>query len=163
MLLDELVRCIEVLQERIRSYADVLRENETRTRMALIDPLLRVLDWDVSDPGVTPEYRVQDRRADYALLGHDGSPVAVVEAKKLGEPLKAHQTAGLHALSGSYPILGWERIPLARLGCSFDVGGRKALYRKIPYQRRYPGQTGSVEVYRAYRAGSSRRNFLCQG
>ena len=69
MLLEDLVGCIELLQERIRSYSAPLRENETRTRMALIDPLLRALDWDVSDPGVvTPEYRVKDGWADYALL-----------------------------------------------------------------------------------------------
>ena len=94
MLLEDLVGCIELLQERIRSYSAPLRENETRTRMALIDPLLRALDWDVSDPGVvTPEYRikdgVKDGWADYALLRPDGSPAAAVEAKKLGEALES--------------------------------------------------------------------------
>ena len=58
MVLGDLVGSIELLQERIRSHNAVLRENETRTRMALIDPLLSALGWDISDPGVvTPEFK----------------------------------------------------------------------------------------------------------
>ena len=41
MLLDELVSVIETLKQRIREHGSRLRENETRTRMALIDPLLQ--------------------------------------------------------------------------------------------------------------------------
>ena len=60
--------------------------------MALIDPLMHTLGWDVSDPGVvTPEYKVSDGWADYALLRPDGRPVATVEAKKLGTVLAAHR------------------------------------------------------------------------
>ncbi len=92
MLLDELVGVIDLLQKRIRSHEAVLRGHETRTRVGLIDPLLKALGWDVSDPGVvTPEYKVRDKRADYALLGLDDKPAATVEAKRLGEPLNAHE------------------------------------------------------------------------
>ena len=92
MLLGELVECIELLQERIRSHRDTLRESETRTRMALIDPLLRALGWDVFDPEVViPEYKAGGGRADYALLRTDGQPAATVEAKKLGEMLRPHR------------------------------------------------------------------------
>lgn len=92
MLLDELVRCLEVLQGHIRSHTAALQRTEAQTRLALIDPLLRVLDWDVSDPSmVTPEYPVETRRVDYALLYPKGTPVAVVEAKKLGADLTAHR------------------------------------------------------------------------
>ena len=91
-MLEELVSVIESLQERIRSHGAVLRENETRTRMALIDPLLQALGWDVSDPEVvTPEYNVGGGWADYALLRSDGQPAATVEAKKLGERLDSHR------------------------------------------------------------------------
>ncbi len=91
-MLDDLVAVIETLQQRIREHGATLRENETRTRMALIDPLLVALGWDVSDPGVvTPEYGIGDDLVDYALLGSDGQPVALVEAKKLGEPLAVHE------------------------------------------------------------------------
>ena len=92
MGLDDLVARIELLQARIRSHKDVLRENETRTRMALIDPLMHALGWDVSDPGVVrPEYKVSGGWADYALLRPDGLPAATVEAKKLGDSLASHR------------------------------------------------------------------------
>ena len=102
MLLGELVGCIELLQERIRSHRDALRENETRTRMALIDPLLRALGWDVFDPGmVKPEYKVEGGWADYALLRSDGRPAATVEAKKLGEALSSHRMQMLNYANAS--------------------------------------------------------------
>ena len=102
MALDELVGCIELLQERIRSHGDALRENETRTRMALIDPLLRALGWDVSDPKVVaPEYKVGGGLADYALLRADGRPAATLEAKKLGETLSSHRMQMLNYANAS--------------------------------------------------------------
>ncbi len=68
-----------------------MQDNETRTRMALIDPLLIALGWDTSDPAlVIPEY-ASNGRADYALLGSDGNPAAFIEAKRLGEGLKTHR------------------------------------------------------------------------
>ena len=92
MVLGDLVGCIELLRGRMRSHRDALRENETRTRMALIDPLLRALGWNVFDPDVvTPEYKVGGGWADYALLHTDGRPAAIVEAKKLGEALGSHR------------------------------------------------------------------------
>ena len=92
MGLDDLIALIELLRARIGSHHTVLRENETRTRMALIDPLIHALGWDVSDPGaVTPEYKVGPGWADYALLRPDGKPAAIVEAKKLGEALASHR------------------------------------------------------------------------
>ena len=60
--------------------------------MALIDPLLRALGWDVFDPEVVaPEYKVAGGWADYALLRTDGKPAAILEAKKLGEALSPHR------------------------------------------------------------------------
>ena len=91
MLLDDLIAVIETLKQRIADHGPTLQENETRTRMALIDPLLQALGWDTSDPRlVTPEYDVNGRRADYALLGQNGMPAATLEAKKLGAPLSTH-------------------------------------------------------------------------
>ena len=102
MALDDLVARIELLRARIRSHNATLRENETRTRMALIDPLMHALGWDVSDPGVvTPEYRVSDGWADYALLRPDGQPAATVEAKKLGEALASHRMQMLNYANAS--------------------------------------------------------------
>ncbi len=101
-MLDDLVHVIETLQQRIRDHSTTLRENETRTRMALIDPLLSALGWDVSDPGaVAPEYNVSGRWADYALLRPDGEPAATVEAKKLGESLASHRMQMLNYSNAS--------------------------------------------------------------
>lgn len=101
-MLDDLVSVIETLQQRIREHGATLRENETRTRMALIDPLLIVLGWEVSDPAVvTPEYSVSGRWADYALLRPDGQPAATIEAKKLGESLASHRMQMLNYSNAS--------------------------------------------------------------
>ena len=92
IVLDDLVDRIESSRARIRSHSAALQENETRTRMALIDPLLHALGWDVSDPGVmTPEHKMSGGWADCALLLPDGQPAATVEAKKLGEALASHR------------------------------------------------------------------------
>ena len=72
----------------ITTHGDYLSKHETRTRQVLIDPLLRELGWDVSDPtAVQLEYRVGQQWADYALMS-DGHPVAVIEAKRLGRDLE---------------------------------------------------------------------------
>ena len=92
MPLDDLVHVIETLQQRIKDHGDSLRQNETRTRMALIDPLLQALGWDVADPSaVLPEYDVSGKRADYALLSGN-SVVVFLEAKRLDEPLSNHRS-----------------------------------------------------------------------
>lgn len=89
-LLDDFVELIETLKTRIRDHGHTLRENETRTRMVLVDPLLCALGWDTRNPEfVMVEYQVEKRRADYALLG-DGTPAAIVEAKRLGDALDQH-------------------------------------------------------------------------
>ena len=101
MLLGALVNVIETLKERINAHGATLRQNETRTRMALIDPLLAALGWDTSDPElVTPEF-ISNGRADYALLKPGGKPLALVEAKKLGEPLENHRMQMLNYANAS--------------------------------------------------------------
>lgn len=92
MLLDDLVQVIETLQQRISDHRESLRQNEMRTRVALIDPLLTALGWNVSDPAsVTAEYPVGGGRADYALHTAGSIPAATLEAKKLGESLEPHR------------------------------------------------------------------------
>ena len=89
MPLDDLVQVIETVRQRIHAYGHAL--NETQTRMALIDPLLTSLGWDVSDPGiVTPEYRTDVGWADYALRGPGNKVSAVIEAKRYGSFVENH-------------------------------------------------------------------------
>ena len=90
MLLEPLVSTIETIKGRIATHGPTLRENETRTRMALIDPLLQALGWDTSDPAlVTPEYRTGGW-ADYALIGPGNRATAIIEAKRLGSVVENH-------------------------------------------------------------------------
>ena len=92
MPLDDLVSVIETLKARLQTHRQVLQANETRTRMALIDPLLQALGWDTADPAlVMPEYDLSGNRADYALLDGTATPVAFVEAKHLGISLASHR------------------------------------------------------------------------
>jgi len=67
----------------------LLSKDEAATRAALIDPVLRALGWDTADVAmVEPERTVQNKQSlDYVLKSRDGSILAVIEAKKLGEPL----------------------------------------------------------------------------
>ena len=91
MPLDDLTGVIEKLQRRIEKHGASLRANETRTRLALIDPLLCALGWDTADPDVVmPEYRVDVGWADYALQRPGTQPIAVIEAKRLGSVVDHH-------------------------------------------------------------------------
>ena len=81
---DDLLQTIEKLKARIREHGTYIAPYESRTRVALIDPLLTALGWDVSDPSLVHiEPRTVNGWADYALLGSNGEPIAFVEAKKL--------------------------------------------------------------------------------
>ena len=88
MPLESLLALVNKLRERIDAHGDKLRQSEALTRYALIDPLLRALGWDTADPELMiPEYRSGGVSADYALL-NNGRPAMMVEAKKLGTPLR---------------------------------------------------------------------------
>ena len=103
-LLQPLVEVIETVKRRIAEHGASLRENEIRTRLALIDPVLHALGWDVSDPAVvTPEFTTPNGRADYALKNPNGDAVAAIflEAKKLGENLQPHRMQMLNYANAS--------------------------------------------------------------
>ena len=88
MPLESLLQLVETLRGRIEAHRAVLSQSEARTRYGLIDPLLRELGWETSDPNmVVPEYSSGTGRADYALLSN-GRPAMMVEAKKLGTRLQ---------------------------------------------------------------------------
>ena len=114
---------IEKLRKMIETQRRYLAENETRTRQALIDPLLRELGWDVSDPDLVElEYWVKKQRADYALMS-DGQPVAVIEAKKLGVDLEDQIMQALnYANAGGIPYMivtdgdKWEMYEVFKRG-----------------------------------------------
>ena len=86
MATDSLLDLVEELCERIAVHGrdDAFRQSEMQTRYALIDPLLRELEWHTERPTeVRPEFQVKGK-ADYALL-IGGKPVVMGEAKRLRE------------------------------------------------------------------------------
>ena len=95
-MLDDLQGVIEKLRNMIKTHHGYLSGHETRTRQVLIDPLLRELGWDVTDPDMVHlEYGVEKEWADYALMS-DGKPVALIEAKPFGKPLEGKATNQVH-------------------------------------------------------------------
>lgn len=91
MLLTPLVEQIEALQRIIRGERGTVGSHELRTRVMLIDPILRMVGWAPEDPhAVVVEYATGTGRADYALLGENARPVALLEAKVLGSRFDAH-------------------------------------------------------------------------
>lgn len=94
MDLTKAMELFEELKRRIDEDDDYLRESEYRTRILLIDPLLRILGWNVEDRHcVEIEYKTTqstNERADY-VLKKDKSKVAIVEAKKLGFPMSSKE------------------------------------------------------------------------
>lgn len=93
----------------------IMTQNEAQTRQQVIDRRLRLVGWDVKNPthvteeldiwvglpdGVTePQTPYQGHLfADYALLGKNGKPLAVVEAKKTSvEAEKGKEQARIYA------------------------------------------------------------------
>ena len=90
MPLDDLFTLIHELRKRIDTHDEALQQSEALTRYALIDPLLRALGWNTSDPAhVVPEYRLPNNQiADYVLFDGTG-PAIVLESKKLNEQLQS--------------------------------------------------------------------------
>lgn len=89
MWLDDLKELVATLRERIEKQGDVLRKNESATRYALVDPLLRALGWDLENPSeVVPEYSPGKGYADYGMMVGRTKPRLIVEAKSLGTPTR---------------------------------------------------------------------------
>ncbi len=72
------------LAQATRNLASNQLSNEAQVKSAVILPILRALGWNDADPSaVLPEYKVQTRFVDYALLDR-GTPLIFVEAKRIG-------------------------------------------------------------------------------
>ena len=84
VMIHTFVEAVDGIRQTIRTHAVALSKNEMMTRYALIDPLLRELGWDLSDPEMSvPEDIGPGGKPDYTL----GSNAMIVEAKKLDENL----------------------------------------------------------------------------
>jgi hypothetical protein len=67
------------------AYQSKLLRNEAATRAVLIDPILKALGWDISNPDMVEFERFyRDTKVDYALYDQEGKVRIIVEAKALG-------------------------------------------------------------------------------
>ena len=84
--MQDLIDTLKIVQERIEKHKENLKRNETLTRYALIDPLLRALDWQLDDPSiVVPEEKINNKlTADYSF----GDKIMILEAKSLSTILE---------------------------------------------------------------------------
>lgn len=93
-ILPRVVEEVELTAGRIDAHRDYLRGHETRTRCLLVDPIIRVLGWELEDPSqVQIEFKIEAGRPDYALM-QGGVPIAVIEVKKVGKSLDGTNLVG---------------------------------------------------------------------
>lgn len=75
---------LDQIRDSAELYYDTLRINESSTRAVLIDPVLRILGWDTSNPFmVEVEKSIDQGRVDYALFDVNQEIQVIIEAKKL--------------------------------------------------------------------------------
>lgn len=133
--------------------------SEAETRRDLIDPVLAEAGFSVERGNLVTEFSIDNGRVDYVLLGDDGTPYALVEAKKASKSIDAgRQQAKFYADAlekqyGTRPIIyytnGYE-IRLLDDGAQLpDVGG---------YQpRAVMGYATKDELYAMIRKRSQRQ------
>lgn len=93
--------------------AETLKFSEAETRKRLIDTMLVAAGWDVENPDeVVRELILKNgERVDYALLDDNGSPLAVIEAKKTAKDAESGRTQAaayadqLEKETGQRPII----------------------------------------------------------
>jgi len=97
---------LEQINENAKKHEAKLRTNEAATRTVLIDPILKALGWDISNPEmVEMEKTYGDTRLDYGLLDSSGKVQVIVEAKSLGTNLSDVKiTAKLFTYGFTYGI-----------------------------------------------------------
>ena len=84
--ISNIIDIIDSLKKKISEHRDLFLRNEMLVRYVLIDPFLRVLGWDTSDPSqVIPEYSTETGKPDYVLKIGDNI-IALIEAKALSKP-----------------------------------------------------------------------------
>lgn len=122
---------VSFVKENIVNRRDSFLNNERQTRSGLIDPILKILGWDVSQVDlVGSEYRTKaSGTADYALL--DASePLALIEAKRLGRSFDVDISEQLANYTGNEPTVRfgvftngdrWRMRQTGKSGVVFDI------------------------------------------
>ena len=118
--------------------------NEATIQQYVVLPILRTLGWDdanLASMEVLPEYKVESRRADYALhIKREESPAVLIECKRWNQPIgKNEEQICFYAYSGNVPLAiitngklwrfylsRWEASSLSdRIFCETDIENRE--------------------------------------
>ncbi|RKU38759.1 hypothetical protein C6496_04445 [Candidatus Poribacteria bacterium] len=119
--------------------------NEATLQQYVVLPILRALGWDdtnLASMEVLPEYKVESRRADYALhIKREERPAVLIECKRWGQPIgKNEEQICFYAYSGNIPLAiitngklwwfylsRWEAPSLSdRIFCETDIENRES-------------------------------------
>ena len=120
-------RTVTIIEDEDR-YEDTLSVHEMNTRYMLVDPVLRSLGWDLSNPDqVTFELDLNDYgRIDYVLFGKNGNLCIMLEAKVVDSHTLNHERQLISYVQGmnkGYAILTngnlWKIWDLSKRG-GFD-------------------------------------------
>jgi len=100
----------EALTATIADIRDRLRRNEFRDEAAvslgIVIPVLQDLGWPVRNMTVvTPQYSIQGRRVDYALIGRYGTPSVLLEVKRVGRIEVGEEQLFAYAFRQGTPII----------------------------------------------------------
>lgn len=100
----------EALTTTIADIRDRLARNEFRDEAAvslgIVIPVLQDLGWPVRDMTVvTPQYAIQGRRVDYALIGRYGTPSVLLEVKRVGNIEVGEEQLFAYAFRQGAPII----------------------------------------------------------
>ncbi len=118
--------------------------NEATIQQYVVLPILRALGWDdtnLASMEILPEYKVESRRADYALhIIREESPAVLIECKRWDQPIERNQQQiCFYAYSGNIPLAiitngklwrfylsRWEASSLSdRIFCETDIENRE--------------------------------------
>lgn len=100
----------EALTTTIADIRDRLTRNEFRDEAAvslgIVIPVLQDLGWPVRDMTVvTPQYAIQGRRVDYALIGRYSTPSVLLEVKRVGNIEVGEEQLFAYAFRQGTPII----------------------------------------------------------
>jgi hypothetical protein len=79
-----LVKVLQKVRQSANLFESKLIKNEAATRATLIDPVIKALGWDISNPDMVEfERYYKDTKLDYALYNASGDVKVIIEAKTL--------------------------------------------------------------------------------
>ncbi len=118
-----------------------VNNHETSTRYIVIDPILRALGWDLSDPAeCIVEYAVARRahymatRVDYVLKDATGEPAIVIEAKRID--VVSDDERALDQMDRYLQDIPTARVAVVTNGQYWDIAKREGNGWKA--ESRYP-------------------------